>query len=85
MQGNDKARTDHSFTSFHQQAAFAFLITPEVLGKLTEGGAGGEEEGEEEEEGEIFFRKKRLNKSQTFPQTFLKKKLGRRCAIGKIS
>ena len=38
MQGNDKARTDHSFTSFHQQAAFAFLITPEVLGKLTAGG-----------------------------------------------
>ena len=34
MQAEDKERTDHSFTSF-RPAAFAFLITPEVLGKLT--------------------------------------------------
>ena len=34
MQGNDKARTDHSFTSFRQQAAFAFLITPESFVKV---------------------------------------------------
>ena len=40
MQDKDKARTDHRFTSFRQQAAFAFLITPEVLGKLTGGGGG---------------------------------------------
>ena len=44
MQDDDKERTDHSFTSFHQQAAFAFLITPEVLGKLT-GGEVGEKNG----------------------------------------
>ena len=41
MQDKDKARTNHSFTSFRQQAAFAFLITPEVLGKLTGAGGGG--------------------------------------------
>ena len=46
MQGNDKARTDHSFSSFRQQAAFAFLITPEVLGKLTGGGGEAREGGE---------------------------------------
>ena len=40
MQDDDKERTDHSFTSFHRQAAFAFLITPEVLGKLTGGEVG---------------------------------------------